>query len=135
MVRHDATDRYSNQYVRAHARSSLSVLRAPAVAVRAAVLSGRVVERSAHGRVVARDRHGVAEVIELAQDLMKKSPEVLRSTKETIKTVRMMSIEESYEFIQAKSEQLRFRDLENTRSRGMGEFLDQISPRSLTKRQ
>jgi trans-feruloyl-CoA hydratase/vanillin synthase len=34
------------------------------------------------------------EVIELARDLMKKSPEVVRSTKETIKTVRMMSIEE-----------------------------------------
>ena len=70
-----------------------------------------------------------AEVIELAQDLMKKNAEVLRSTKETIKTVRMMSIEESYEFIQAKTEQLRFRDLENTRGRGMGEFLDEKSYR------
>ena len=70
-----------------------------------------------------------AEVIELARDLMRKSPEVLRSTKETIRTVGMMSIEESYEFIQAKSEQLRFRDLENTRGRGMGEFLDEKSYR------
>jgi trans-feruloyl-CoA hydratase/vanillin synthase len=70
-----------------------------------------------------------AEVIELARDLMKKSPEVLRSTKETIRTVGMMSIEESYEFIQAKSEQLRFRDIENTRGRGMGEFLDEKSYR------
>ncbi len=69
------------------------------------------------------------EVIELARDLMKKNPEVLRATKETIKTVRMMSIEESYEFIQAKSEQLRFRDRENTRTRGMGEFLDEKSYR------
>ncbi len=69
------------------------------------------------------------EVIDLARDLMKKSPEVLRATKETIKTVRMMSIEESYEFTQAKSEQLRFRDLENTRARGMGEFLDEKSYR------
>ena len=65
------------------------------------------------------------EVLELAADLMKKNPEVLRATKETIKTVRMMSIEESYEFIQAKSEQLRFRDAENTRSRGMQNFLDE----------
>ena len=69
------------------------------------------------------------EVVDLAADLMKKSPEVLRATKETIRTVRMMSIEESYEFIQAKSEQLRFRDLENTRQRGMGEFLDEKSYR------
>ena len=69
------------------------------------------------------------EVIELARDLMKKNPDVLRSTKETIKSVRMMSIEESYEYIQAKSEQLRFRDAENTRARGMAEFLDEKSYR------
>ncbi len=70
-----------------------------------------------------------SEVIDLAQDLMKKNPEVLRSTKETIKSVRMMSIEESYDFIQAKSDQLRFRDAENTRGRGMTGFLDEKSYR------
>ena len=69
------------------------------------------------------------EVIDLARDLMKKNPEVLRSTKETIKSVRMMSIEESYDFIQAKSDQLRFRDAENTRGRGMTGFLDEKSYR------
>ena len=41
----------------------------------------------------------------------------------------MMSIEESYDFIQAKSDQLRFRDSENARSRGMTEFLDEKSYR------
>ena len=71
-----------------------------------------------------------AEVIELAHDLMKKNPDVLRSTRETIKSVRMMSIEESYDFIQAKSDQLRFRDSENARSRGMTEFLDEKSYRA-----
>lgn len=69
------------------------------------------------------------EVEDLARDLMKKSPAVLQATKETIKTVRMMSIEESYDFIQAKSEQLRFRDAQNTRARGMQGFLDEKSYR------
>lgn len=70
-----------------------------------------------------------AEVIELARDLMKKNPDVLRLTKETIKSVRMMSIEESYDYIQAKTEQLRYRDAQNTRARGIAEFLDEKSYR------
>jgi len=64
------------------------------------------------------------EVIALAEDLMTKSPEVLRSTKETIKHVTLLSPDEAYEYIEAKSHQLRFRDAENTRSLGMKEFLD-----------
>ena len=43
---------------------------------------------------------------------------------ETIRNCRDMSIEESYEYIMAKQEQLRFRDTENTRHRGMQDFLD-----------
>lgn len=67
------------------------------------------------------------EVRALAVDLMSKSPEVLRSTKETIKKVRMMSIEESYDYIKAKQEQLRWRDSLNTRARGLKGFLDDKS--------
>jgi trans-feruloyl-CoA hydratase/vanillin synthase len=67
------------------------------------------------------------EVLALAADLLTKSPEVLRSTKETIKRVRMMSIEEAYDYIGAKGEQLRFRDPENTRARGLKGFLDDKS--------
>lgn len=69
------------------------------------------------------------EVIKLAKDLMKISPEVVRGTKETIRTVRDMGIDQAYEYIQGKSEQLRFRDQENTRARGMMEFLDKKSYR------
>ena len=64
------------------------------------------------------------EVVSLANDLMKLSPEVVRSTKETIKTVRDMGIEQAYEYIQAKSEQLRYRDTEGTRAKGLKGFLD-----------
>lgn len=64
------------------------------------------------------------EVVELAADLMTKSPAVLRATKETLKHVALLSPDEAYEYIQAKSEQLRFRDAENTRARGMKGFLD-----------
>jgi trans-feruloyl-CoA hydratase/vanillin synthase len=69
------------------------------------------------------------EVIALAEDLMKKGPAVVRSIKEAIRTVRTMSVEEAYDYLEAKSEQLRFRDAEQTRSRGMHEFLDTKSYR------
>lgn len=65
-----------------------------------------------------------AEVLALAGELMERSPEVLRSTKETIRRVETMSIEEAYDYIAAKGEQLRFRDAENTRARGLEQFLD-----------
>jgi len=64
------------------------------------------------------------EVLELAADLMNKSPAVLQGTKETLKHVALLSPDEAYEYIQAKSEQLRFRDAENTRAQGMKGFLD-----------
>jgi trans-feruloyl-CoA hydratase/vanillin synthase len=51
----------------------------------------------------------------------------VRSTKETIKTVRDMGIEQAYEYIQAKSEQLRYRDTEGTRAKGLKGFLDDKS--------
>ena len=40
-----------------------------------------------------------------------------------------MPVEMAYEYSYAKSDQLRFRDLEQTRERGMGEFLDAKSYR------
>lgn len=68
-----------------------------------------------------------SEVVALARDLMTKSPAVLQGTKETIKNVALLSPDMAYEYIEAKSHQLRFRDAENTRSRGMREFLDKKS--------
>ncbi|MGE0746926.1 MAG: p-hydroxycinnamoyl CoA hydratase/lyase [Rhodospirillales bacterium] len=64
------------------------------------------------------------ETVALAKDLMNKSPEVLKATKDAIKNVRAMPVDMAYEYLEAKSEQMRFRDTQNTRSRGMEEFLD-----------
>ena len=69
------------------------------------------------------------EVVALARELLAKSPEVLRSTKETIRAVRDMSVDQAYEYIEAKSEQLRFRDVAQTRARGIKEFIDEKSYR------
>ncbi len=63
-------------------------------------------------------------VVALANNLMEKSPVILRATKECIKGVRDMSVDQAYDYIAAKQEQARFRDKEGTRSRGMSEFLD-----------
>ena len=64
------------------------------------------------------------ETLALANELMQKGPAVVRSIKEALRAVRTMSIEEAYEYLEAKSEQLRFRDAEQTRARGLREFLD-----------
>lgn len=69
------------------------------------------------------------EVTKLAKDLIKIAPEVLRGTKETIRSIMNMPVEMAYEYSYAKSDQLRFRDHEQTRERGMGEFLDAKSYR------
>lgn len=65
------------------------------------------------------------EVVDLARNLMDKAPDVVRSTKEAIRTVKTMNVEEAYDYLEAKSEQLRFRDAEETRRRGMQDFLDE----------
>jgi len=69
------------------------------------------------------------EVAALAEELKKIAPEVLRGTKEAIRTVADMPVEMAYEYTYAKSDQLRLRDSENTRARGMAEFLDAKSYR------
>ncbi len=64
------------------------------------------------------------EVVQLAENLLQKSPAILRATKEVIRGVRDMSVEQAYDYIAAKQDQARFRDNEGTRARGMSEFLD-----------
>ncbi len=65
-----------------------------------------------------------SEVVKLADELLQKSPVILRATKEVIKGVCDMSVEQAYDYIAAKQDQARFRDNEGTRARGMSEFLD-----------
>jgi len=69
------------------------------------------------------------EVAQLAGDLRKIAPEVLRGTKETIRGIGDLPVEMAFEYAYAKSDQLRFRDREQTRARGMEQFLDAKSYR------
>ena len=64
------------------------------------------------------------ETIALARELMEKSPTVLRAVKEGMRAVTHMSVDEAYEYLEAKQEQLRFRDAHGTRARGIEEFID-----------
>ena len=68
-----------------------------------------------------------AATTELAQELMKKSPAVLRATKQAIKHVRRMDVDQSYDYLMAKSQAIRVGDQENSYATGLSQFLDEKS--------
>jgi trans-feruloyl-CoA hydratase/vanillin synthase len=70
-----------------------------------------------------------AETVKLAHELMTKSPTVLAYTKQAVRAVRTMDMEQSFEYLRAKILALRVDDKERTRERGMAEFLDNKSYR------
>jgi feruloyl-CoA hydratase/lyase len=65
------------------------------------------------------------ETIKLAKKLMQKSPAVLRYTKEALRAVRFMNEPQAADYLNAKSEALRFVDKEDSRGQGMKQFLDE----------
>jgi feruloyl-CoA hydratase/lyase len=65
------------------------------------------------------------ETVTVARELIAKSPMVLAYTKQAIRAVRGMDMEQAYEYLGAKSMALRAADPEQTRARGMREFLDE----------
>jgi trans-feruloyl-CoA hydratase/vanillin synthase len=65
------------------------------------------------------------ETLTIARELIAKSPMVLAYTKQAIRAVRDMNLEQAYEYLGAKSMALRAADPEQTRARGMREFLDE----------
>jgi trans-feruloyl-CoA hydratase/vanillin synthase len=65
------------------------------------------------------------ETIKLAHKLMEKSPAVLRYTKEALRAVRFMNEPQASDYLNAKSDALRFVDKEDSRSQGMKQFLDE----------
>ena len=69
------------------------------------------------------------ETIKLAQKLMEKSPAVLRYTKEALRAVRFMNEPQAADYLNAKSDALRFVDTEDSRTQGMRQFLDDKSYR------
>jgi trans-feruloyl-CoA hydratase/vanillin synthase len=78
---------------------------------------GLVNESVPHGKLKAR-------VVELAQELMKKDPVVLRSAKEVFKRVRYMDYETANDYIYAKSDGSLHRSGGEFRSGAMKAFLD-----------
>ena len=69
------------------------------------------------------------ETIKLAKKLMEKSPAALRYTKEAIRAVRFMNEPQAADYLNAKSDALRYNDKENSREEGMKQFLDEKSYR------
>ena len=69
------------------------------------------------------------ETIALAKRLMQLNPAVLRATKNAVKNVRSIPHEQAADYLQAKSQELRFVDREKGREAGMSQFLDDKSYR------
>jgi trans-feruloyl-CoA hydratase/vanillin synthase len=69
------------------------------------------------------------ETIKLAKKLMEKSRAALRYTKEAIRAVRFMNEPQAQDYLNAKSDALRYNDKENSREEGMKQFLDEKSYR------
>jgi trans-feruloyl-CoA hydratase/vanillin synthase len=65
--------------------------------------------------------------IELAQKLMKKSPAVLRATKQAIRHVRTMDVPQAYDYLAAKGQAIKVQDKEDSYNTGLRQFLDEKS--------
>ena len=65
-----------------------------------------------------------AETVKLAKKMMKKNPTAVRYTKEAVRAVRNMSVEQAGDYLGAKSDALKWSDPENGRQKGMVQFLD-----------
>jgi trans-feruloyl-CoA hydratase/vanillin synthase len=64
-------------------------------------------------------------VTELAEKLMKKSPAVLRATKQAIRHVRTMDVPQAYEYLAAKGQSIKAADKEDSYNTGLRQFLDE----------
>jgi feruloyl-CoA hydratase/lyase len=65
--------------------------------------------------------------LKFARMLMKKNPAALRYTKECIRAVRNMDVQQAADYLNAKSDALRFRDPEKGRAEATRQFLDEKS--------
>jgi len=64
---------------------------------------------------------------DLARELMEKNPEVLRATKHAIRAVRTMNDDQAFDYLAAKSAEIKQRDKENAYQNGLKQFLDDKS--------
>ncbi len=65
--------------------------------------------------------------VELAGELMKKSPNVLRATKQAIKHVRTMDVAQAYDYLAEKGKAIKVGDKEDSYNSGLKQFLDDKS--------
>ena len=65
-----------------------------------------------------------AETVKLAKLLQQKSPAALRYTKEGVRAVRYISVDQAADYLNAKSDALKYVDKERSREKGMKQFLD-----------
>jgi feruloyl-CoA hydratase/lyase len=68
-----------------------------------------------------------AATVELAQKLMKKSPAVLRATKQAIRHVRTMDFGQAYDYLAEKGRAIKVADKEDSYNTGLRQFLDEKS--------
>jgi feruloyl-CoA hydratase/lyase len=68
-----------------------------------------------------------AATIELAEKLMKKSPAVLRATKQAIKHVRTMDVAQAYDYLAEKGKAIKVADSQDSYNTGLRQFLDEKS--------
>ena len=66
-------------------------------------------------------------VIELAEKLKKKSPAVLRATKQAVRQVRTMDVPQAYDYLAAKGQAIKVADKEDSYNTGLRQFLDEKS--------
>ena len=68
-----------------------------------------------------------AETVKLAEKLMKKSPAVLRATKQAIRQVRTMDFGQAYDYLAEKGRAIKAADPEDSYNTGLSQFLDDKS--------
>jgi trans-feruloyl-CoA hydratase/vanillin synthase len=65
-----------------------------------------------------------AETVKFARMLQEKSPAAVRYTKEAVRAVRFMNEPQAADYLNAKSDALKYVDKEKSREQGMKQFLD-----------
>lgn len=65
------------------------------------------------------------ETLKVADSLLDKNPEVLRSTKQVLKTCKTMDFWQAEDYMMGKSAEMRMRDTEHGRDKGIQQFIDE----------
>ena len=67
------------------------------------------------------------QTTDLAERLMKKSPAVLRATKQALRKVRTMDFDQSYDYLAEKGRAIRVIDSQNSYNQGLDQFIKEKS--------